>query len=379
MNAMNRKNNLPKWIGLAVIVVFIVAGILGLMKKSAPRKADLAAVEETLPSNQEDADSFAFDPQPEPSVDGETSPGDQSEPVNQTTPPPKIENSKPFDLGEKTVTKPGMPPIPLPLPNQSLPNPAEGILPELVGNQSDQGTVISPADPLRAASTPPEDGDLAKSEPVPVQKQEPPKLAKPPIPSVPIPAGADLALTKSKPLAEELAPKLATKEPINLTQPTPVAQTPPAKPAPAPATTSPKSVGLPKKEPPIAAVTSSSAPLSLALTPVMSGSAPARNGATHRSAYLISPENLNRYRQENSMVIVPHAADEQAGLATHAEALGFAEWLTRTHRAAGILSASESYRLPLGSENKLAQVWAQDSTPQAANETKPFGIVRVRK
>jgi len=379
MNAMIRQNNLQKLIGLAVIVVFIVAGILGLMKKSAPRKADLAAVEETLPSNQEDADSFVFDPQPEPSVDGETSPGDQNEPVNQTMPPPKIESSKPYDLGEKIVPKPEMPPIPLPLPNQSLSNPAEGILPELAGNRSDRSTVISPADPLRVDSTPPEDGDLAKAEPVPVQKQEPSNPAKPPVLSVPVPAVSKPAVTKSKPLDKELAPKLVTKEPVPLTQPPPIAQTPPAKPAPVLATISPKPVGLPKKESSIAAVTRSPAPLSLALTPVKPGSAPAKNGATHRSAYLISPENLNRYRQENSMVIVPHAADEQAGLATHAEALGFAEWLTRTHRAVGILSASETYRLPLSTENRLTQVWAQDSTPQAANETKPFGIVRVRK
>lgn len=374
---MNPNKNLPKWIGLAVIVVFVAAAAFGLMKKPASPKAELAAIEESLPSSQEDVDRFDFGPQPDPSIDGETSQGDQTGSENQAVSPSEADKPGQPDSGESAVAKAVTPPIPLPLPNQVASNPAEGILPELAEKQNGKGTVPTPVDPMPADNTTVKAGDLDRTEPLPVQKQEPSKPGKPPAPSVS--AVAEPSAIKNKPPVEEQAPQQVAKNPVPVTQPTPVVQPPPLRTAPAPAKISPESVPLPNKESPVADASPSSVPLAIALTPVKSDSAPARNGATHRSAYLISPDDLNRYRQENSMVVVPHAADEQAGLATHAEALGFAEWLTRTHRAAGTLSASETYRLPLSSENKLTQVWAQDSTPQAANETKPFGIVRVRK
>ena len=351
---MNQRINLPKWVSLGLLTIFLIAGGLGLINKRKPVKSGMAAVEETMAATADDADAFVFDPKLEPSTDDEPSAGDLPVSTKQSD-----ESKQPSDAGEveslsplRSGSVPVLPPPLLPMAGSATFQPDSGVLPERKGPDStaQQAKPSLPPLPEPAKGTPP----------APVLAETKPQ----PKPAAPTPK-------KSTP-----APPTAAVKPVPVPRPVP-----PIPPAPIPAPT--VAQAKPAATPPLAAssppMPAPAVALALVLTPVTPASAPARNGATHRSAYLITPDELNRYRKENSLTAVPHAADEHAGLATHAEALGFAEWLTRSQRAAGTLSAVESYRLPLSSENKLNQVWAQDSTPQAANETKPFGIVRVRK
>lgn len=365
---MRTSPNLPKWIALAVVVMFAVAGLLGVVARRSSAKTPPAAVEETLAPDRDDDAGFEFARKDAPldevavADSGDEAPADPAAPPDLAdhrppavpTPPVALlplPGTEPVPGGESVLPPPG------PAPDLAWNDPPDRPAPDAPGHR-ESAPAPEPARKAnpphqRPATDPPgqsarEEGKVADSGAKDTQRE--PK--QPPAP------------VASRPPAPVPSPRVAE------TPAGPGSSPPPPTPGDAkPAVIKPQ----PPAAPPAETV------LKVPMIPVKPDTAPARNGATHRSEFLITPAELNRFRAENSMATVPFAADEEAGLATHTEALAFAEWLTRVHRAAGMIGTRESYRLPLASENKLHAVWAQDSTPQAANETKPFGIVRVGK
>lgn len=372
---MSSPKNVPKWVALGIAAVFVLALALGLMKRASTPQGSLAAVEETLQPAVSEDDRFYFAPQPEPAVEDKVAAPDE-EPV---VAPPRGHEQTAGEPGSPALSAAGhtdgdavlLPPL-LPLPGDGEANTSTKLLPDLAADAGPPAVASEHESYKTAAATPiaPPAGD------------HPPRT---PTTSITPPVEPN-----KKPALEPAEPKACTTGPIagrTTTPPKPDAT--PGATGPEPAPVKP-SGGVQAAVPPESSLTNPpppgtkpapdrAEPLVIAMSPVKPDTAPARNGATHRSSYLISPGDMNSYRKANGLAPVPHAAEAQSALATHAEALGFVDWLTRTHHTAGILSASEVYRLPLSSENKIYDLWAQDSAPQAANETKHFGIVRVKK
>jgi len=112
----------------------------------------------------------------------------------------------------------------------------------------------------------------------------------------------------------------------------------------------------------------------------------AREGVVGHSRGLITAEMFSLALGDQVIDSVPPktapgAPAQAAALVrvSRPQALAFAAWLTRGHRAAGLIASDQSYRLPTREEASSPQIWHQDEPPFAAEDTRPFGVVLVER